>query len=59
MIKGVFGLSKLTRWFKCIILDKHEEIIVPPPTGNLDGTPSTRVEIYKCRYCGRTCCDYK
>ncbi len=48
MIKGVFGIHKLKRWFKCIILDKHEDTKVPIETD--------LVVIEKCRYCGRTLC---
>lgn len=58
MIKGKRGLAKFIRWFKCVILDRHEDIRLPFPMGNLVGMPSIRVEIFKCRFCGRTMCDY-
>ncbi len=54
MIKGVSGLSKFVRWFKCIILDRHLEVKLPYCPSGSNGL----VEIYKCRYCGRTRCDY-
>ena len=56
MIKGVSGLNKLSRWFKCIIQDKHEDLKLPLPPNYGGKYP---VEIYKCTYCGRTRCDYK
>lgn len=52
MIKGVFGIHKLARWFKCIILDRHHYNKLPVPLG------ATLITIYKCCYCGRTLCDY-
>lgn len=57
MIKGVFGIRKLFRWFKCIVLDNHEYVRVPYPLtrSELDFFP---LMIWKCRYCGRTICDY-
>lgn len=51
MIKGVFGIHKLIRWFKCIILDRHCDSKIPEPF-------EAKIEIFKCRYCGRTLCDY-
>lgn len=53
MIKGVFGFSKLIRWFKCILLDSHCDVKLPIPPDK------SSVTIYKCRYCGRTLCEYK
>jgi hypothetical protein len=55
MIKGVFGIHKLTRWFRCVIRDRHEDIKLPLPPSYGGKYP---VKIYKCRYCGRTLCDY-
>lgn len=57
MIKGKFGLAKFIRWFKCIILDKHEESKLPHPLVD-KFVGKVRVEIYKCRFCGRTRRDY-
>lgn len=55
MIKGVFGIRKLFRWYKCIICDSHEytKLLLPPSYGG-----KYPVKIYECRYCGRTFCDY-
>ena len=56
MIKCKKGLAKFVQWYKCIILDKHNYIKLPLPLGYSDKLP---VEIYKCKYCGRTRCDYE
>lgn len=55
MIKGVFGINKLFRWFRCVILDRHEYSQLPLPP-NYEG--KCPVEIHKCRFCGGTRCDY-
>lgn len=53
MIKGVFGFRRLAVWFKCVLLNSHCDAKLPVPPDKGDS-----VVIYKCRYCGRTLCDY-
>ncbi len=55
MIKGKTGLAKFIRWFKCVIRDQHEDLKLPLPHCYDEGCPVT---IFKCRFCGRTKCDY-
>ena len=50
MIKGVFGIRKFFRWFKCIILDNHDDNTIP--------SLGSVITIDKCRYCGRTLCGH-